>query len=126
MVPKPCCPPKPRPAVPAAPAWADPLAVMAVSGYRSTVITGGAGVAVQAVIPDPKRIAIGFCIENVMAGSAWVGPDQETQAHGWLIAGSVLQNWFTIFDFGPLVPASWWLFEQLGQTYRVIEVYRLQ
>lgn len=108
-----------------APAWADPRALMAQTAFRETILTVNAGFATKAVPADPKRVAIGVMKENVMGGDGWFGPNGGTQAHGWYITAFSSDNWFTIFQHGAMVNEAWYVFDQNGFTYRILEIYRL-
>lgn len=115
----------PQPA--AAPAWADPRAVMSGSAYRVTVfVNEGPLNSDLPILPaDPKRIAVGFCCGS--SGSAYVATTPDPLLTGWAVtgAGGASIIWFTLFEHGPMVNVEWLAYCPVGDRIAIHEVYRL-
>lgn len=125
MVPK-CkvCGPAPTRA-PAAPAWADPRAMMAQSAVRITPHTS-AGAGVESVAKDdPKRVAIGFSIGGQGDTDFLVGPVTLPQEGGWGFTARNKALWFDLFTYGPLVNLEWHCWFADVRILYVYEIYRL-
>lgn len=126
MVPK--CRKCDQPVPVTAPAWADPRAVMAQSGWTFTrhdytLVPGDT--TLQILRADPKRVACGFSC--AAGGDMFVAPMSEPRYGGWRVGSGIAEpvRWFTLFDFGPLVTSEWYVLTAASHITSY-EVYRLQ
>lgn len=121
--PRKCCPPK---RVAAAP-WADPLLAMQQGSWKFTAIP----VTViafnrtnQVIAPaDPSRYMIGIVSNSVLSLDQFA-PEGVAHPFGWQL--EIYVQWFSLFDYGPIVPAAWTVRTITTSIIGVYEVYRLQ
>lgn len=115
----------PRPAQ-AAPAWADPYLMMAVSAFRSTSVVIEPDRATLILPPDPKRI--GWGMSNGYAGpaSTYVAPHTDPRNTGWYITAFAPDGWFELLKYGAAICEAWYAWNMNGLTAVVFEIYRLK
>jgi hypothetical protein len=119
-----------KPLVPSAapdlnvPAWVDPRLIMTLCAYRISTVTLNMSAKTDLARADPTRVAIGFSAGNNSLGSIFVAPQVDPQLYGWLLGTSMAASFFTLFDIGPLVCASWSAYSSIGSNLAVYEVTR--
>ena len=107
------------------PAWADPGSIAYGTAVRSDRFTLPVGAALSVARPDPTRIAIGFAAGGLLLAALSVAPNPDPFQEGWEVTARSSDNWYTIFQFGPLVQLEWYAYGAAGGAITVHEVYRL-
>lgn len=120
--PTPQAPAGPRGAVPA---WADPGSIAYGTAARMETVTLPPGTTVSVARPDPTRIALGFSVGGIIIAGVGVAPHPTPLTLGWEVTGTSFENWYNLFQYGPLVQLEWFAASSSGGSIMVYEVYRL-
>jgi hypothetical protein len=107
------------------PAWADPGIIAYGTAVRRNQYTLPGGSALSVARPDPTRIAIGFAAGALAVAAISVAPGPDPFNEGWAVTQLSSDNWYTIFEFGPLVQLGWFADAASGGAITVYEIYRL-
>jgi hypothetical protein len=107
------------------PAWADPGSIAYGTAVRRNQYTLPGGAALSVARPDPTRIAIGFAVGAAAVTTLSVAPGPNPSTEGWAVTQLSSDNWYTIFEFGPVVQLEWFADVIVGAPITVYEIYRL-
>ena len=104
------------------PAWADPLYLLATNDCIITPHQFTLGSPVQILAANPRRWAFGVIPRNDGNSSGSFAPWAEMDNIGWVMSQAIGPQWFTVFEFGPLVSRQWYLVAVPNSVWKVIEI----
>ncbi len=101
------------------PSWADPEFLMYSSlaeNFVYTIQTINAEVIIGA---DPKRWAVGFALPDSVIAIPKISPMNDPLNWGEGVSAGIRGNWYTIFNYGPIVCTEWYIQGTPPQQVRV-------
>ena len=104
------------------PPWMDPRYIVSTCDWRTFEVTCNLAGEAPLVPANPLRWAIGFVRGVTSISDAAVAPFREAFDAGERLPTTQAWKWFTLFEFGPLVCAEWYVQGANPATVRVIEV----
>ena len=104
------------------PPWMDALWMLQASHLETRTVQSVAPGGNAAVPGNSQRWAIGFKHGSGVIAAMAVTPIQSAEAFMWDILGRSEPRWFTIFEFGPMVPMEWYVIGTPGIDVMVFEL----
>ena len=104
------------------PSWADP-AFMVYTSELVTTPVDLAGVTIEVIAPaNPRRWAIGFQLSLTGAVAVAVSWSNRPDLVGQQLTARIQDNYFTIFNHGPMVTNEWYAFSAGPDTIQMTEL----
>lgn len=90
------------------PSWADPSFMLLANEIITQEYTFTTTDVVIVVPPDPKRWAVGFSTLVTAPDQVLISPINDINISRHVVTIDWVDNWWTIFNYGPMVPAAWY------------------
>lgn len=104
--------------------WFDPVVINAATSFTWQDFTAAANTNIKVLTPNPRRWGIGFAAMTGLA-SLTVAPWPQVDTVPLLGTGtSTAIPFLTLFTYGPLITAEWWIRITNPTTIRVVQLIR--